>query len=183
MSINTIKQKNNFKEPPPLSRPSSINGSQKRISGGTLNKSKTKLDFNLSLWEYICYRGNFHNKKSGSIRSETAIIVNTLNRILEFSQNVLIQNEVNLLRSRIMEGNPNNIIGRKELNLIHMDKFKWVIGGHSKQHSSKKINYNEDSQNALSSKNTPMSKDFIYDNKVNVIKFTHNEREKSHEFV
>ena len=180
MSINTIKQKN-FDEPP-LSRPSST---QKRIFGGTFNRSKTKMVFNLSIWEYICYKGNFHNKKTGSIRSETASIVNSLNRILEFSQNVLIQNELNLLRAKIMEGDPNNI-GHKEINLHHMDKFKWIIGSRSKQQQpSKKMNYNEDSQNALSSK-TPVSRasrDFIYEKKVNVIKFTHNDREISHENV
>ena len=47
------------------------------------------------------------------------------------------------------------------------------------------MNYIEDSENALSSK-TPVSrasKDFIYDKKVNVIKFTHHDGEISHENV
>ena len=67
-----------------------------------------------------------------------------------------------------------------------MDKFKWIIGSRSKQQQpSKKMNYNEDSQNALSSK-IPVSRasrDFIYEKKVNVIKFTHHDGEISHENV
>ena len=160
--MNTIKQD-------PSSRPSALSGSQKRITPTQTfgNKTKSKVNFDLSIWQFICYKGLGKKNNTHSLRSETGMIIETLNKILEFSKNVLVQNELNLLKSKKFE-QENFITGlyRKDYNLYHNEKIRWVIG--SKFRYQKKFPENcDESQKVLSSKMIPIAQlsnnDFTYE--------------------
>ena len=162
VSMNTIKQD-------PSSRPSALSGSQKRITPTQTfgNKTKSKVNFDLSIWQFICYKGLGKKNNTHSLKSETGMIIETLNKILEFSKNVLVQNELNLLKSKKFE-QENFITGlyRKDYNLYHNEKIRWVIG--SKFRYQKKFPENcDESQKVLSSKMIPIAQlsnnDFTYE--------------------